>query len=83
MLTVGVTLGLMTWLSFVLSWNHLPKRIRRFSLKHPFMTDIFAAALAFVLLSSISSSTAAVIGMILTGLGVNFALLLANKKAEL
>ena len=78
----GILLGTMTWLSFVLSWRHLPNLIKRLTFKFPLFSDIGATLLAFLLLSGISKSITAVIGGMVTGLLINFTLIIGKKQYE-
>ena len=71
----GIMLGFVTWLSFLLSWLHFPKLIKKFTKKHPFITDIISMGLAYALLTSISKSLIAAIGAVVTGLLVNFTII--------
>lgn len=75
----GLILGIFTWLSFVLTYNHLPKILKNFLSNHTLFTDLIATVLAFVLLSGISQSIISVIGCITTGLLVNITLILSKK----
>lgn len=75
----GLILGIFTWLSFVLTYNHLPKILKNFLSTHTLFTDLFTSLLAFLLLSGISQSIISVIGSITTGLLVNFTLILTRK----
>ena len=76
----GLILGAITWLSFVLSWMHLPKWLKSATFKFPVISDIAAGALALLLLSGISKSLTAVIGAMVTGLLVNFTLIAGSKR---
>jgi hypothetical protein len=78
----GAILGIITWLSFVLSWRHLPQIIKKLTFKVPLITDIGATVLAFLLLSGISKSITAVIGSMITGLLINFTLIIGKQHHE-
>ena len=75
----GVMLGVLTWLSLVFSFMHLPAWLKRFLLNHFVITDILSIAITFLGLASISHSIMAVVGSITCGLLVNITLM-ANKK---
>ena len=72
----GMILGVLTWLSMIFSFQHLPFRIRKFMLNHFILTDIISVALTFIFLSSISRSITSVIGCIVCGLLVNITLVI-------
>ena len=78
----GIILGCVSWISLVLSWWHLPEWIKRFTLRHPVMSDIAAGALVYFFLSSISKSLVAAIGAVFGGLLTNVSLLIANRSKE-
>lgn len=70
----GIILGLLTWLSFVLSFVHLPKILKKLLLKNFFITDLLSVVTSFFLLTSISKSIVAVIASMVCGLLVNLSL---------
>ena len=71
----GLILGVLTWISFVASFVHLPIQIKAFFLKNFFLTDLFSVVLSFFLLTNISKSIVAVIAAMLCGLLVNLTLM--------
>jgi hypothetical protein len=73
-MATGFWLGVISFMSLVLSFMNLPPFMRRWLVKHRLITDLAAGALVFFLLSSISKSLGAVIGSMLCGLFVNFGL---------
>lgn len=75
----GLLLGILTWISFVISFNHFPKFIKRFLLKNFFLTDVLSVVLSFVLLTGISKSIVAVIASMVCGLLVNLTLLMRER----
>lgn len=70
----GIILGILTWLSLIFSFKHLPEKIKTLMLKHPVFCDLLATGLCFFFLSGISRSILSVIGSIVCGLLVNFTL---------
>lgn len=76
----GTILGVLTWLSFLLTFKHLPKIIKKILLKHPLFCDILATTICFLLLSSISKSILSVVGSIVCGLLINITLVIYNKR---
>ena len=72
----GLILGILTWLSFLLSFKHFPQRIKTFLLNHFVITDILSVLTSFLLLTSISKSLGAVIASMVCGLLVNITLIL-------
>ena len=78
-MTEGLILGIITWLSLIFSFQHLPKFIKRFLLRHTLFCDILATGLCFVFLASISKSILSVVGSITCGLLVNFTLIIYKK----
>ena len=73
----GLILGVISWISLLLSWWHLPEKIKTFTLKHPVLSDIVAGAFIYIMLSSISKSIVAAVGAIFGGLLTNITLALA------
>ena len=76
----GLILGVLTWLSMVFSFTHLPERLKKFMLNHFVFTDIISIVLCFFCLSSISQSITSVIGSIVCGLLVNITLTLSKAR---
>lgn len=74
----GLVLGGITWLSYVISFIHFPNFLKRFMLKHFFLTDIISVTFTFFLLSSISQSLGSVVGSMFCGLLVNISLIAKN-----
>lgn len=74
----GIILGIVTWLSFALSWYHAPHFIKKMSMRLPLVTDLIGASLAYVLISSISKSIIAVIGAITCGLLISTSILIGK-----
>lgn len=74
----GLFLGLISWLSLIISWWHLPERIKRFCLNHPLLSDLSAGVFVYMVLSSISKSLVAAVGTVFAGLLVNFSILFAK-----
>lgn len=70
----GVILGVLTFISMVLSFKHLPNKIKAFFIKHMLLTDILSIVITFLALASISHSITSVIGSIVCGVLVNLAL---------
>lgn len=75
----GLLLGFLTWLSFVFSFTHFPKIIKKLLLKNFFITDAISVVTSFLLLTSISKSLVAVIAAMFCGLLVNITLVLYKK----
>ena len=67
----GLLLGVLTWLSFVISFMHFPLFIKKLLLKNFFITDMMSVITSFLLLTSISKSLVAVIASMFCGLLVN------------
>lgn len=72
----GLVLGTITWLSYVFSFMHFPNFVKKFMIKHFFLTDILSVAFTFFLLSSISQSLGSVVGSTFCGLLVNISLMI-------
>jgi len=79
MLIGGVTLGILTWLSLIFSFMHLPAWLKKFLLNHFIITDLLSITITFLGLAGISHSIMAVIGSITCGLLVNITLII-NKN---
>ncbi len=71
----GIILGVLTWISFVLSFMHFPLILRKFLLKNFFLTDIASVVISFILLTNISKSITSVIASMLCGMLVNLTLM--------
>lgn len=71
----GIILGVLTWISFVLSFMHFPELLRKFLLKNFFLTDIASVVISFILLTNISKSITSVIASMLCGMLVNVTLM--------
>lgn len=71
----GIVLGVLTWISFVLSFMHFPELLRKFLLKNFFLTDIASVVISFLLLTNISKSITSVIASMLCGMLVNVTLM--------
>ena len=71
----GIILGIITWLSLILSWWHLPQPVKGATKRHPLLTDLGGSLIAYLGLSAVSKSLVAVVGAIVTGLLINFTLL--------
>ena len=71
----GIILGVLTWISFVLSFLHFPELLRKFLLKNFFLTDIASVVISFLLLTNISKSITSVIASMLCGMLVNLTLM--------
>ena len=78
----GLVLGFLTWISFVFSFMHFAEWVKRFMLKHFFITDALCVAITFLLLSSISHSITSVIGSITCGVLVNISLMITRAVGE-
>jgi len=76
----GVILGILSWLSLVLSWQHLPRLIKSATKKHPLISDLVAIIIAYLFLSNISKSIIAVIGAITAGVLVNITLIFLRRN---
>lgn len=74
----GLVLGTITWLSLLLSWFHLPSPFKKFTYKHPLLSDLIGSVTAYLALSAISKSLAAAVGAIFCGLLINFTIMGAN-----
>ena len=71
----GIILGVLTWISFVLSFIHFPLILKKFLLKNFFLTDIASVVISFILLTNISKSITSVIASMLCGMLVNLTLM--------
>jgi len=74
----GISLGVMIFLSMVVSFIKLPSRIRTFIKEHKLLTDFLAGAIVYMLLGAISKTVAAVWGAITCGLLVGLTLEAVN-----
>jgi ABC-type multidrug transport system permease subunit len=73
-------LGVITWISFIFSFQHFPNFLKRILLKHFALTDLLSVLTSFLLLTSISKSLSAVIASVVCGLLVNFTLIFYKRN---
>lgn len=71
----GLVLGVITWISYLMTFHHFPRPVKQFLLKNFFIADTIAMVSTFMLLTSISKSVAAVVGSIVCGLLVEMTLI--------
>jgi hypothetical protein len=70
----GLSLGVMTFASLLITFWKLPKRIQQWILKHKFLADLAAGAIVYMILGAISKSIIAIVGAISAGLLVGLSL---------
>ena len=75
----GLALGVITWLSLIFTFSHLPEILKVLLLKYPLATDVLATGLCFIFLAGISQSILSVIGSITCGLLVNITMKIYKK----
>jgi hypothetical protein len=78
----GLVLGIFSWLSTILSWQHLPVRVKNWTLEHPIVMDLGMSLLTYYALSSISQSLVAAIATVVSGLLVNFSIMYILRSRE-
>lgn len=76
----GFILGVITWVSFIFSFQHFPVFLKNLMLKHFALTDLLSVLTSFLLLTSISKSLSAVVASVVCGLLVNFTLIFHKKN---
>lgn len=76
----GLILGFISWLSLFMSWSHFPESIKKWTLRHPVITDLSTGVLVYLILSSISKSIVAAVGAVFSGLLVNLSLFIGTKR---
>lgn len=75
----GLVLGLVSWLSLYLTWLNAPMWIRRWTLRHTFISEGISTVSTWLFLTAISKTLVAVIASAIAGLMVNFTLLFYEK----
>ena len=70
----GITLGIMTFISMLLTFEKLPPVVKYFLRKYKLFTDVGAFVFVLITLSAVSKSLTAIIGATFTGLLVGVAL---------
>jgi hypothetical protein len=76
----GVMLGIMTFVSLLVTFWKLPKRLQNWIKRHKFFADLAAGAIVYIILGAISKSIVAIVGSISAGLLVGLALEASNVK---
>lgn len=80
MLSTGLILGALSWLGFIITWNHFPLWLKRFSVNHPLLTDAITTLLTWFTISSITQSLVGVIACVVTGLLMEITMTLIRNK---
>lgn len=75
----GIALGALTWLGYLLTFQHLPGAVKGFLLRHYVLTEILASGMSFVFLTGISKSLVAAEGAIVCGLLTEASFILHKK----
>lgn len=70
----GIFLGFLAYLSIVMSWLSLPLWLRRWFLRHPFVSDTVTGFSTWLFITAISKSLVAVIASFVAALLVNFSI---------
>jgi len=65
MLLTGMILGILAWISILLTFRHFPKRMQGFLLRHHFLSDILASGFTLLVLGGFSQSISSIIGAVL------------------
>lgn len=74
----AIILGVLSWMSLIISWWHLPQWFKNFTKRHPVISDLSAGLLIYFMLSSVSQSLIAVGGAVVAGLLTNFTIMLGK-----
>lgn len=73
-MTFGLTLGVITYISLLITFFKLPKFIRKLLARFKLFTDLIASILVYLMLGTISQSITAVTAAIVCGLLVGISL---------
>lgn len=76
-MTTGLTLGVITYLSFLFTFMKLPKFLQRTLVSMRLVTDLVAGVLAWLALSVVSQSIVSILGAMVASLLVGITLELA------
>lgn len=79
MFTAGIFLGLLTYLSFLLTFRKLPGIIKRYLLQHHLVADVLGSGVTFFFLSNLSHSITSVVASAIVGLLIDISLYLYEK----
>lgn len=79
MFTAGIFLGLLTYVSFLLTFRKLPAIIRRYMLRHHLVADVLGSGATFFFLSNLSHSITSVVASVIVGLLIDISLYLYEK----
>lgn len=71
----GFILGVMAFISLVMTWHSLPLWAQRFIVNHPFVADSIAGISTWMFLTAVSKTIVAVVASFVTALMVNFAVI--------
>ncbi len=75
MLTSGLILGTLSWLSGLISLWHAPLWVRKLVINHYVLADMLSTVMTYMLISSFSHSIIAVAACIFVGLLTNFTIM--------
>ena len=82
MLETGLILGLLAWVSILLTFKNLPPKIQSWLLQHPLLSDTISSLLTFGIIGGVSHSLVAVLATVVSTILVELTLL-AYKKGFL
>jgi fructose-specific phosphotransferase system IIC component len=74
----GISLGIISWISIMFSWWHLPERLKKITFKVPVLSDITVGLLTYMFISSLSKSLVALIATIVTTLMWNITIVIGR-----
>jgi hypothetical protein len=82
MLVTGLVIGVLQFGAFAAIYAKLPKRVKRWTVRHPLFSDALFSIICFALVSSISQSILAVVAGLTCAIMVSTWLWIQGKKLE-
>lgn len=71
----GLFLGFLGWIATFMMWQHLPKTIQRWSVRHFLITDMVVGFVTVYTMTSFSQSIVSMTAGVVTGLAMNFTMM--------
>lgn len=83
MLLTGCIMGMLAWLSLVMTFRYLPQKIQNFLLQNPLISDILASAITLLVLGGMSQSIVSILGTLVCAVLTEIGLYAYSKTKKL